>query len=158
MALTDPPLAWTGLLDKVPEAELQRVATQLMRMVGWRVFVDRLAWRSDAGWPDVHGVHPVMKRTVYVECKTERGKLSPAQEEWRDVLIDACQSYVLLRPSTWEAFVRVVVPPQLLAADPFRAAMADAVAKERSSILKAAEQLNERVARVAPKRRRSPKE
>lgn len=133
MSLLDPPLAWAGMINKVPERDLQATALQLMRIVGWRTFCDRMAFRSDAGWPDITAIHTEMKRTLFVECKTEKGKLSAKQEEWLTDLSRAGNETFLLRPSYWERFVRLVTPPRLLA-DPFQKAMMKASMMELPKI------------------------
>jgi DNA/RNA-binding domain of Phe-tRNA-synthetase-like protein len=44
-------------------------------------------------------VHPSRGEIIFVEMKTERGKLRPEQIIWQDALIGAGARYFLWRPS-----------------------------------------------------------
>ena len=95
----------------VRESDWQRVVVQALRANGWRVFVDRMAFRSDAGWPDVFAVHPGWSRLLWLECKTQRGRVSAAQEAWiGDLRRAGCAAYVV-RPSDWHWLERAIREP-----------------------------------------------
>lgn len=79
-----------------------------LAVFGWIVFLDRVAWRSDPGYPDITAVHPEQRRVIWVELKTESGRLSPRQEDWRWVLESAGQEWYLWRPSSWASAERVM--------------------------------------------------
>lgn len=125
--LEERPLRWTGVVDdKIPEADLQRAGVALLRATGWKVFVDRMAWRSDKGWLDVCAVHPDMQRTIFVEFKTQKGTIRPEQQEWIQAHRQAGNDVRLVRPSDWEDFAWWVVPDHMLT-DSFRQQMLRAV-------------------------------
>lgn len=90
----------------IPEKLWQRTVIECFRVQGWRVWHDTVAYRSDAGWPDLVCVHP-RHGVVFCELKAESGRLSPAQEAWRDDLIAAGQSWFLFKPSDWLEVVAV---------------------------------------------------
>jgi hypothetical protein len=94
--------------DLLTEAQWQRTVVEALKLYGWRVFHDRVAWRSDPGWPDLTCVHIERKRVIFVELKSERGRLTPKQEYWRDTLVHAGQDWHLWRPSDWDAAQRVM--------------------------------------------------
>lgn len=98
----------TPALAAVTEASWQRTVTDALRVHGWNVFADRVAWRSDAGYPDLTAVNVKQKRVIWVELKTEKGKLSEKQQHWRDLLIEAGQEHFVWRPSDWDAAQRVM--------------------------------------------------
>jgi hypothetical protein len=50
----------------------------------WRIYHTRMSKGSHAGFPDLVLVRP--PRLVFVELKTETGKLTRAQEDWMDDL------------------------------------------------------------------------
>ena len=84
------------------EAELLACIVDLARLLGWKVCHFRPAktekgWRTalqgDAGGPDT-----ILARSgkfLEVELKTEKGRLSPKQKEWRDAGV------ITWRPSQW---------------------------------------------------------
>jgi hypothetical protein len=92
----------SSALAVLTEAQFQRTVTEALRVHGWKVWHNTVAWRSDAGWPDLVAVHPGQKRVLFLELKTERGKLSEKQGHWRDLLVEAGQEWYCLRPSDWE--------------------------------------------------------
>lgn len=104
----------------VSEAALQRAVVDLARTLGWRCahFSDsrkqvrggRLVGdRGAAGVPDLLCVRG--SRLLFLELKTEKGKLRPAQEDWladlQEVESDAAGRLVVrvLRPSDWDSGV-----------------------------------------------------
>jgi len=77
----------TTTLPAITEREFLRQVAELARLYRWRVYHPWLSIRSDRGWPDVAMVRP--PRLVLAELKTARGKVSPHQAEWLD-LLGAC--------------------------------------------------------------------
>lgn len=78
------------------EATFQRQIERLAQMAGWYVFhIYNPTW-SKAGFPDLVLIR---ERVVWVELKArstttnKRGKLSPEQETWRDMLKAAGQEW-----------------------------------------------------------------
>jgi len=77
---------------------------ELMHLLGWKVASFRPAltkhgWRTAVqadgkGFPDIHAIHPV-HGILYAELKTGKGRLEPAQIEWRDLIITAGYRYHL---------------------------------------------------------------
>ena len=107
----------------VSEAEFQTAVVGLADLCGWlachfhdsrrevrrrdgtRLFVGDKATR---GFPDLVLVRP--PDLLFVELKSEKGRLTKAQREWRDSLIQ-CPGvrYCLWRPSDWGEIERVLV-------------------------------------------------
>lgn len=50
----------------------------------------------------------VRDRIMYIELKTDKGKLSPEQEVWRDKLIASGAEYYLFRPQDWDELAEVL--------------------------------------------------
>ena len=80
------------------ENVLQERVRQLLILHGWRHYHTYRSKRSPAGFPDECAVRG--DRLLFAELKRERGKLSPAQLEWRadleafaDYLGDTGSSY-----------------------------------------------------------------
>lgn len=95
--------------DRVTERELQFAVIECAQLLGYRVAHFRPAqtskgWRTPveadgAGWPDLVLVRG--PRLIFAELKSATGKLSPAQEEWKDTLERAGQTVYVWRPADW---------------------------------------------------------
>lgn len=94
------------LARAMTEAELQSAIIAAAKLLGWRVCHFRAAktergWRTpiegDAGFPDL--VLARRMRVLFLECKSDKGRLSPDQSAWCSALPD----YWLVRPSDLDA-------------------------------------------------------
>lgn len=65
---------------------------------GWRCYHTWLSVRSDIGFPDLVLVRGAV---IFAELKTERGKVTAAQQEWLDALRAAGQEAFVWRPRDW---------------------------------------------------------
>lgn len=84
------------------EAELQSAVIELARLLGYRVAHFRAAqtakgWRTPVeadgkGFPDLVLVRRPA-RLIFVELKGERGRTSPEQREWLELLSPAAEVY-----------------------------------------------------------------
>ena len=104
-------------LGAISEAEWQRTLVEMAEALGWVAFYTRKSaipgangWRAlgPAGYPDLTLVHPRQKRVLWVECKAEKGRLSPAQTRWLDTLTAAGQEAWTWRPSNSDEAKRVL--------------------------------------------------
>ncbi|MDQ8706818.1 VRR-NUC domain-containing protein [Streptomyces sp. LHD-70] len=66
--------------------------------------------RSDAGWPDEVFGHIKQRRTLFIEFKTDDGRLRPAQRAWLAHLSDSGFEVALWRPSDLHTVLRVLGP------------------------------------------------
>jgi hypothetical protein len=78
------------------------------RLHKWRAFHVHDSRRSVPGFPDVVAVHRGQHRVVWVELKTERGRLSDAQLAWGEALLAAGHEFYVWRPSSWPSAERVM--------------------------------------------------
>jgi hypothetical protein len=103
------------LNDATSEQELQELVIQLATTCGFLVHHQLVPYRRRAdgihaiveagttpGYPDLVLVHSGRLLVLFVELKTEHGKLSPRQIEWRDAIRAAGGDWRLWRPSMWE--------------------------------------------------------
>lgn len=100
------------------EAELFEQVRQLLDLGSWVWYHTYSSQRSNAGFPDIVAVR--RERLIFIELKTAKGKLSQAQERWRDALFQTqawkmwppdravCPEVYLWRPSDWEQIVEVL--------------------------------------------------
>jgi hypothetical protein len=91
------------------EDDFLRTVIDLARLTGWKVFHARAAmtgkgWRTPvqgdgAGFPDLVLVR---ERVLFAELKSAKGKLSDAQQAWRDIILAAGGEHYIWRPSEWD--------------------------------------------------------
>lgn len=93
------------------EAEFQAAVIDLARLRGWLVMHTRPArtakgWatpiQGDKGYPDLTLARH--KRVVFLELKSQKGRVSADQKHWLEELPDAN----LFRPSDWDEIERLL--------------------------------------------------
>jgi hypothetical protein len=75
--------------DRMTEKTLQAQVGALARSHGWHVFHVTWSPGTTPGWPDCVLVHPTRQLLLFRELKAARGRVSPAQRAWLDVLTRA---------------------------------------------------------------------
>ena len=60
------------------------------------------------GWPDLLLMRPKDRRTIYVELKTDKGKLTPEQDGMQDFLTVMHFECYCWRPKDWDEIVRIL--------------------------------------------------
>lgn len=97
------------------EADFQKAIIDLAHTHGWRVAHFRPA-RTERGWvtpvaadgagfPDLVLVHNAQKRCLFVEVKSETGRLTKEQTTWLADLHAAGMETELWRPENWVSIV-----------------------------------------------------
>ena len=82
------------------EEQLRSAYRELAYMLGWRMrYHTRYSIRSDPGWPDDVLCKP--PRIIFVEAKSEKGKVTPKQAAWLDTLSDCGLECYVWRPVHW---------------------------------------------------------
>ena len=94
----------TALLD-ISEKEWAAQVYDLARTFGWMRYHTHRSERSPAGFPDEVLVR---ERVIFVELKSEKGKLSDAQLRWLEKLTWAGAETHVWRPSDLELVGRVL--------------------------------------------------
>ncbi len=82
-------------------ARVRKLASDL----GWLDYHTHDSRRSEAGFPDLVLVR---ERVVYVELKTNKGRLTAAQKDWIDRLKEAGAEVRVWRPSDWATIEEVL--------------------------------------------------
>ena len=104
MKLSDPSV----LLGEISEKQFQAQVRELAEALGWTVFTTWNSCHSPAGEPDLRLAHPTLQRRIWVELKTEKGKISAKQCEAIEILREAGAEVFVWRPSDWNQIVRIL--------------------------------------------------
>lgn len=92
---------------EITEKAFQAMVVQYAKLLGWKTYHTLHSKGSEPGYPDLCLVRG--ERIVYAELKRERGRVSPAQQQWLDALSAAPGNEVYVwRPSSWDAIEEVL--------------------------------------------------
>lgn len=95
------------------EEQFRQQIRAIALMYGWSMqYHTYMSKRSDAGWPDEVLCNPARRRIIFVELKSDKGRLSPAQREWLNALHTCGMETALWRPSNIPVAVQVLGPKQ----------------------------------------------
>tara|TARA_R100000306_G_scaffold38814_1_gene38551 strand:+ start:747 stop:1142 length:396 start_codon:yes stop_codon:yes gene_type:complete len=89
-----------------PERDLQRNVQELARAYGWTDWHVLRSKGMRAGFPDLVLIRP--PDLVWVELKSEKGRLSPAQKEMHEMLRACGQQVYLWYPGNEEEIMEVL--------------------------------------------------
>lgn len=89
------------------EETFQSAVIALATMNCYRHYHTRDSRRSPSGFPDLVLVKPG-RRVIFAELKTETGKETQHQAEWRNDLLAAGSIACLWRPSDWPRIVEAL--------------------------------------------------
>jgi hypothetical protein len=70
----------------VTEAQLQQMVIDLARYCGYLAYHTYDSRRSQRGFPDLVLVHQQTGRLMFVELKSEKGRIRPEQKVWLEAL------------------------------------------------------------------------
>ncbi len=88
------------------EAEFQQMITDRAEALGWLVYHTYDSRRSRAGFPDLFLCRG--ERAVAIEVKSQRGRVSAAQQDWLAALGKTRIETYLIRPSDWALIEEVL--------------------------------------------------
>jgi hypothetical protein len=97
---------------RLTEKAFMAQVIKLARLCGWKVAHFRPAQTRPGRWVtavqgdgkgflDLVLVHPKLRQTLFVELKTDTGKLSREQNAWLAALLFAGQKALIWRPKDW---------------------------------------------------------
>ena len=96
------------------EASFMAAIIELATLLNWKVYHTHDSRRSEAGYPDLTLVRDGRKdasraRLLFVELKSERGRVRREQKEWMSILelVPNVEVYVW-RPSMWQAIEKIL--------------------------------------------------
>ncbi|MFI1733986.1 VRR-NUC domain-containing protein [Streptomyces acidicola] len=101
------------------EEQWRRQVREIAARYGWRLqYHTANSRRSDPGWPDEVFGHLVQHRTLFIEFKTDTGRIRPAQREWLAHLADSGFEVAVWRPRDLPTVLQVLGPARQRAALP----------------------------------------
>lgn len=96
------------LLSKVTEKQWEAQVERWLKRGGWTYYHTWSALHSKSGFPDLVAIRG--QEVLWIELKTETGKLGASQVVWRDALLAAGQRWFCWRPSDEAECKRVLAP------------------------------------------------
>jgi len=95
---------------KLTEARFQGMVVKLAMLRGFLVFHPRKALARSGRWLTALQGHKgfpdlvlARDKILFVELKTDEGRLTAEQKRWREVILNAGGEYRLWRPCCWQA-------------------------------------------------------
>lgn len=104
MDMKHDPFTWT-LDDEMTEKQWQTLVVGMAGACGWMLYHTYDSRRSAPGFPDLV---LVKDRVIFVELKTNKGRMTQAQREWRDNLRSARAEWYLWRPRDEDEVRRIL--------------------------------------------------
>jgi len=89
----------------VSEKAFQQQVIDLAHLYGYLVYHTHDSRRSAPGFPDLTFAHPTRGDFFLAELKSERGRVTPHQEQWIAALQRAGIQCYIWRPSMWDDIV-----------------------------------------------------
>lgn len=91
-----------AVVQAMTERDLAQAVYECAQACGWLAY---RTWRSDhspKGYPDFTLCHPVRRLVLWIECKSEKGRLTQEQAEWLRALNTVYPGCAfVVRPSDW---------------------------------------------------------
>jgi len=95
----------------VTERDLREWIRDLCKLFGWKMYFSWTSIHSPRGFPDLVLCNPEQKRVIFAELKTNKGKVTPYQQEWLDALDGAGAEVYLWRPGDIEGIAEILRAP-----------------------------------------------
>ena len=92
----------------VTERDLREQVRDLCNLFGWKMYFSWTSIHSPRGFPDLVLANPEQKRVIFAELKSDKGKVTPQQEEWLSTLKACGQTVYVWRPADIEAIAEIL--------------------------------------------------
>lgn len=94
------------------EKQFQQSVLDLATKLGYEHYHTHDSRRSDPGFPDLVLAHREKGRILFIECKLDDTKTTPAQDYWHDTLAWCDQEVYVVRPRDWDEIAYILMLPQ----------------------------------------------
>jgi len=97
-------------IDTIPvtEKDLREWVRDLCKLFGWKFLFTWTSIHSPKGMLDLFLINAEQKRVIFAELKTEKGKLTPEQQETFDDLKACGQEVYVWRPGDIEGIAEIL--------------------------------------------------
>jgi len=97
-------------IDTIPvtEKDLREQIRTLCKLFGWRFLFTWTSIHSPKGMLDLFLINAEQKRVIFAELKSEKGKMTPEQQQVFDELKACGQEVYLWRPGDIEDIARIL--------------------------------------------------
>jgi len=92
----------------VTERDLREQVRDLCKLFGYKMYFTWTSIHSPRGFPDLVLANREKHRLIFAELKSDKGKLTPSQEEWLDLLKECGQEVYLWRPGDIEHIAEIL--------------------------------------------------
>ena len=82
------------------EKAFQASVIQAARTFGWKVYHTTISYGSAGGFPDLVLIRP--PDIIFAELKMPKGRITPKQVEWGEMLKECNTEYYLWKPEHWD--------------------------------------------------------
>jgi len=93
---------------RITERDLREQVRDLCKLFGWEFLFTWTSIHSPKGMLDLLLINKEQKRVIFAELKTERGKLTPEQQETFDNLVACGQEVYVWRPQDIEGIADIL--------------------------------------------------
>lgn len=93
---------------QMTEAQWQKLIKELAEALGWMHYHTYDSRRSEPGFPDDVLLHPIQRRVIFAELKTDTGRVSSEQKRWLLMLRQSGQAAYVWRPKHYQIIVRIL--------------------------------------------------
>ena len=100
----------TRRIDRIPvtERDLREQVRDLCGLFGWKMHFTWMSMHSPKGMLDLLLINREKKRVIFAELKSDKGKLTPEQQETFDGLEACGQEVYVWRPGDIEHIARLL--------------------------------------------------
>jgi len=97
-------------INRIPvtEKDLREQIRTLCKLFGWRFLFTWTSIHSPKGMLDLFLINPEQKRVIFAELKSEKGKMTPEQQQVFDELKACGQEVYLWRPGDIEGIAEIL--------------------------------------------------
>jgi len=92
----------------ITEADLREQIRDLCKLFGWRFLFTWTSIHSPKGMLDLLLINAEQKRAIFAELKSEKGKMTPEQQEVFDMLKACGEEVYLWKPSDIERVAEIL--------------------------------------------------